>query len=78
MDVFIDLLRLLLIDEVSNSFHYNYFFQKWNVFLELPLIYIGLATYRIIGKVLVTHNELGRDCYLSSGPRRSEFPVSVT
>lgn len=77
MNVFVDLLRAFLVDEVSNSFHYNNLLQKWHIFLQPSLVYVFLDAGSIIGQVKVTHYELERNFYLGPCPWGGELPIST-
>jgi hypothetical protein len=59
-----DLLSLFLVDKVSNSFHHNYVFQIWHVFLEATVVYIFLHAWNTVHDVQVAGNELRRHFYL--------------
>lgn len=77
INVFVDLIRSFLVDKVSTSFHYNYFLQKWHVFLEPTLVYVFLGAWSVIGQVKVSNNEFCRYFYLAPCPRGGELPVSA-
>ena len=75
VNVLADFIALFLIDEMGNSFHYNYLFQQRHMFLELAIVYEILGAQRIINKVLISHDELNWNFYLSTSPGCKEFPI---
>ena len=78
VNVLTDLFRFLFIYKMTHTFHYNQVLQKWNVSFEPALGYIILGTERIIGEVLITHDKLDGNFYLSSSPWCGKFPVPAT
>lgn len=74
IDVSADFIGPLLVEEVTNTFHYYYILQKWNILLK-PTVYVFLGTKSVISKVQVTHNKLNRYFHLHPLPRCSELPV---
>ena len=77
INVIVNLICLFHVDEVPNSFHYNYFLQKWYIFLEPAILDIFLNTRHMINQVLITHNELNWYFDFTTNPWCREFPVSV-
>uniref|UniRef100_A0A7C9A0C8 Uncharacterized protein n=1 Tax=Opuntia streptacantha TaxID=393608 RepID=A0A7C9A0C8_OPUST len=49
LDMLADFFWFFLIDEVSNSFHYDYLFQKRHISVEPTLVYVIFHVWEIVG-----------------------------
>jgi len=78
INVIVDLLCLLLVNEMTDSFHHNNFLQQWHMMLESSIVYKFLRPWSSMDHVKISHNKLYRNFHRCPSPRCCELPVPTT